>query len=466
MTDIDTPERQDSEEDKSSLGVVATTPLIAQVLEKTQINKYHVRGGWGFSAEDANALADRWQGKKVECVGTSNTLNGADRISDGVLIQSKYCYTVRCSIESAFGPDGGSYRYSGQVIEVPKDQYAACVEIMREKIRSGQVPGTTDPAAAETMVKAGHTTYDQARKIAQAGTFSGVWFDMKTHAMSGGIAAGLSGVISVTHGIAHKKSLKDIAKSAAVAATKGGAVVMAMGVATSQVLRTRAGAIGRVVARKAVGAAHDTNLGKVAIKKLAAASLGKAVSGGAAINHVAKLARSNVVSNTVSMVISTTPDMYRATIQKSISWTQLGKNFAVRGSSSAGGAGGWAVGAIGGAAIGSAVPIVGTAVGGFVGGLAGSLSGGWIAELGSKNLLDRCAKDDDLELLATLPAIVAQMSEEMGLTEEEATHFSKRARRAVTAGVLRDWQASADRDLFIKEKIKEQADLAQRRILP
>ena len=62
----------------------ATDPYIsseiAKALEKkTQIRRYHAKGGHGFAAEDANALADKIRRNKVEMTGMSHEANGADR---------------------------------------------------------------------------------------------------------------------------------------------------------------------------------------------------------------------------------------------------------------------------------------------------------------------------------------------------------------------------------------------------
>ena len=61
-----------------------SAPLTAQALEKTQISKYHTKGGHGFAAEDANNLADTLRGKTAQVVGTSNESNGADRTVNGI----------------------------------------------------------------------------------------------------------------------------------------------------------------------------------------------------------------------------------------------------------------------------------------------------------------------------------------------------------------------------------------------
>ena len=137
------------------LGTTSTSS--AKSIESTQWRKYHTRSGHGFAAEDANALHDRLRGKKVEMAGLSNELNGPDRIVDGCRIQSKYCASARQSVNAAFGDDG-LYRYSGQRLEVPKDQYEKAIVLMEEKILSGKVPGVTAPQQASTIIKKGYVT--------------------------------------------------------------------------------------------------------------------------------------------------------------------------------------------------------------------------------------------------------------------------------------------------------------------
>ncbi|NLY01402.1 MAG: hypothetical protein GXY83_35370 [Rhodopirellula sp.] len=111
--------------DKKAASDALPAPLVAQALETTQIAKYHTKGGHGFSAEDANNFADTVRGKRAEVVGISNELNGADRVVDGLRVQSKYYQSASETLAAAFDPSSGSYRYAGQVLEVPKDQYSA-----------------------------------------------------------------------------------------------------------------------------------------------------------------------------------------------------------------------------------------------------------------------------------------------------------------------------------------------------
>ena len=102
----------------------STTPIDSHIIDpvgaikitqniefETQLMKAHTKGGLGFMAEDANSLHDRWQHKKVEDIGRNNEKNGADRIVDGVYIQTKYYDTAAKTINSAFDVETGMYRY-------------------------------------------------------------------------------------------------------------------------------------------------------------------------------------------------------------------------------------------------------------------------------------------------------------------------------------------------------------------
>jgi len=134
----------------------------------------------GFAAEQANHLYDTVTGHKTEFVGDiidENTgvriKNGADRIVDGVEIQSKYCNSGSSCVNECFEDNGkGGFRYwnsKGQPmqIEVPSDKYGAAVQAMEEKIRRGQVEGVTDPAQAKNIIRKGHFTYEQVKNIAK-----------------------------------------------------------------------------------------------------------------------------------------------------------------------------------------------------------------------------------------------------------------------------------------------------------
>ena len=397
----------------------ASAPLTAAALERTQIAKYHAKGGAGYAAEDANDLADRLRGRQAEVVGRSNERHGADRVVDGVLVQSKYYENAAATMRSAFEPRGGEYRYPGQALEVPKDQYDQCVARMGDRIREGRVPGHTDPADAEKLVKKGTVTFEQARNIARAGNIDSLAFDVKTGAAVSCGVFGLSFAINYAQCLWQGLNSDEAIEQALEEALRTGAATLVAHVASAQLLRTKAAALGTAAARQGVRAVARTSLDKSAIEGIAAASLGKSVYGAAAVNHVSKLLRSNAVTGGVTAVVTCTPDFYRAAFDESISWKQFTKNALVNVASVAGGVGGWMAGAAAGAAVGSFIPLLGTAAGGFIGGLLGALGGGYGAGEVAHSVADEIVEDDAVELIRVLEQELRALCQEYLLTEPE-----------------------------------------------
>jgi hypothetical protein len=413
---------------------------IAKQLEQTQINKFHTKGGTGFAAEEVNAFADKLQFKDVKITGKDNSLNGADRIIDGVAIQTKYYPDSRSTFNAAFN-ESGTYRYQGQVLEVPREQYDECLRLMQDKIKEGKVPGVTDPNEAERFVKKGEVTYKQARNIARAGNVDSLLYDVKTQAVSTSYVFAISFAVQYSLCRLSGQTHEDALKNAISSAVSIGSTSLITGVIASQVLRTKVAAMGTIAARHLVKGAAQTQFGKVAVEKLAAASLGKAVYGAAAINHVSKLLRSNVITSVVATVIISTPDFYRAAISNRMSWSQFSKNLAINASSVAGGVAGWLGGAAAGAAIGSFVPIVGTAVGGVV---VGAFSAGTAASIGTKAVLDHFIEDDAKRMLDLANKSLGEVAYDFLLTEEEINQLIEKVKATVDIDWLRTmYQAGA-----------------------
>lgn len=412
-------------------------PLVAQSLEKTQIAKYHTKGGHGFSAEDANNFADAIRGKQAEVVGISNELNGADRFVDGLQVQSKYFRSASETIASAFEASTGTYRYSGQVLEVPRDQYEACVEIMRGRISQGRVPGYDNPDDAGKIVRRGTITYKQARNIARAGNIDSIIFDIKTQSVTSTYVFAVSFAVAFAQSRWRGEDTKVASKDALGVALSAGVTTLITGLVSAQILRTKAAAIGVASVRSGVKSVSGTTVGREAIHRIAAGSLGKAVYGAAAVNHVSKLLRSNVVTATIAAVATSTPDFYRAALDKSISWRQFTKNVSVNIVGVATGTAGWIGGAAAGAVIGSVVPVIGTAAGGVVGGILGALGGGIGGSAVAKAAADRVADDDSKLLIALLQNEIQELSSEYMLTESEVEHIAIEAGKLVKPKWLR-----------------------------
>lgn len=338
-----------------------------------QYTQYRNRQAHGWAAEDANAMADRLAGKRVEQVGRDNSCNGADRIVNGVQISTKYCATAQDSVNAAF--QDCRYRYSGMKLEVPKDQYDEAVKLMADKIRSGQVPGVADPAAACDMVVKGNCTYNEARNIAKAGNIDSIKFDVKTQAVTCGLTCGMSFLLTYVNSVRDGKTHKEALKEASSQAAKSGATAMVVGVGTQQLLRT---AVGRSMAasathasRTVVNAACKTQLGQQVVEKTASALVGKQIVGQAAKNVLTKGMRTNMVTGGVMLAAQTIPDAVKVCRGK-MSCGQFCENTA----SNAAGLGGGYAGATAGAAIGTAIfPGVGTVIGGIIGGSGGGVAG-------------------------------------------------------------------------------------------
>lgn len=412
--------------------------LVAEMIERLQMGKYHGKGGTGFAAEDANALRDRLTGKEVSVTGTNNEANGPDRIVNGVKIQTKYYQTAALTLDAAFDIDTGRYRYKGQVLEVPRDQYDECVVLMRDKITQRKVAGVTNPRSAEALVKRGDVTYKQARNIARAGNIDSIWFDAKTQAVTTSYVFAISFAVHFGKRIWNGESNQDALKGALVSAMAAGGVTLITGIVASQILRSRAAAIGAVVARNGVRSLASTSAGRKMVERIAQASLGRAVYGGAAINHVAKLFRSNSITSSIATAIITIPDFYRAAITGAISWPQFAKNLVINGTGVTAGAGGWMGGAAAGAAIGSVVPIVGTAAGGFVGGILGAIGGGFVGTTASQAIMDILMEDDAKRMLALLEDVIDELTRDFLLSKPEVEELGE----AIKLTLSNEWLCS------------------------
>ena len=354
----------------------AAASLSTKATESTQWRNYrNPKTGHGYAAEDANALYDRLHGRKVFKTGATNESDGPDRIVDGVRVQTKFCKDAASTIRTSFNKHTGMYRYNGQVLEVPKDQYEEAVKLMSQKIREGKVEGVTDPAQASKMVKASPYTYKQSVRIAKAGNIDSIKFDVMNQAgaslKSGAISTVTSFVDAKMRGESTATALKSSAKQGACTAGK----TMVTGVATQQILRTEVGRTVSAAAQKGIGKAIDatmkTQAGRKVIEKTASAIGGKAVSGAAAKQVLSRAGSTNVITAAVSFVVSAVPDTVRLCRNK-IS----GKEYAIRTASNGAGLAGGTGGAWVGSAIGTAIcPGIGTAVGGFVGSMVGGIGG-------------------------------------------------------------------------------------------
>lgn len=385
-----------------------------QIEENTQWTKYHCGKygltGHGFAAEDANNLADILAGREVEMPGRNNSRNGADRMVDRVPIQTKYCRTAHDSVMAAFDKETGQFRYDGQVIEVPRDQYAEAIEIIRKKISEGKVPGHSNQNDADKIIKKGAVTYRQSRNIAKAGTIDSLKFDAKSQVVSATSSFGISFVIATGLGLIKCRSSEDsdfVIQNAILQGLNNGTITLSSGIVNMQFLRTELGRhIGSTLtanSKAAINTVRQSSVGKIAIDKIATTMSGKPLHGAVARNVVVKSLRTNIIGNMALTTVITLPDMYRCFLEKSISKPQFMKNLIVNTSS------------IGMATLGM---YIGSAFGkGWA--IGGAVALGSASAWAVKKIANHISKDDSEKMQQLINVSLMQLSHDYMIQSEE-----------------------------------------------
>lgn len=401
------------------LFISAAGVLTARQLElNTQWMKYScgIEGlaGHGFAAEDGNAMNDILRGHNVEFSGKDNSRNGPDRIVDGIKIQSKYYINAKRTVGAAFDPTTGMYQYEGQILEVPKDQYAEALLEMEKKILAGKVPGYSEPKDAAKIVKCGDYTYRQAANLTKAGNIDSLVFDAKTHTIIALSAFGISFTIKLCLLMISCRNLeevKDSVKLSFLSGLQNGTITLSSGIMTSQLLKTTFGrnfaAATQWFVNHAVDNVYQRELGRKVVHNLAKNILGKDIYGCAAKNAAKKYTknffRTNIITNLSLLVITTLPDTYYILSNK-ISSRQFVKNISVSSSSIASGT----VGAY-----------IGTFCGGPVGGTIGGLIGGIGGNILSKHIADRIHKDDTEQMYQLVNVALMLLSNDYLIQSED-----------------------------------------------
>lgn len=425
--------------------------------------------GHGFAAEHANHLADIYGGKSARIVGDDNAKNGADRVVDGVFIQSKYCASGSKCVQECF--DNGVFRYwnadgTPMQIEVPSDMYESAIQAMESRIQHGEVPGITDPAEAKNIIRKGHFTYAQVKNIAKAGTVESICYDAASGAIIATNVFGVTAVLTFATALWNGEKIDTALKAAAAQGLKVGGATFVTAVLAGQL--SKAGLNSALVgSSEAIVRIMGPKASAVLVNAFRS---GTNIYGAAAMKSAAKLLRSNVITNVVSFVVLSVGDVGNI-FQGRISGGQLFKNLTNTASTVVGGGVGWtggaaagaAAGAKAGAAIGSFVPGIGTAVGGavggtvggVVGGIAGAFGGGTIASKASNTILDQFIEDDADKMVAIIQDVFTILAEEYLTTLKEAEQIVDDLKEKLTGSLLKDMFASADRKVFARELLEE-----------
>lgn len=419
----------------------------------------NTNAGHAFAAEAANiqnATIDAIGSEdNVIHTGANNAPNGPDYIIEQgngtvIQIQTKYYNSPSATLRACFD-ENGSFRYMTEAgkpmqIEVPKDQYDKVVALMREKIINNQIPGVTDPAEAENIIRKGSVTYKQAVNIAKAGNIDSLLYDAKNGVVTSTVSMGISAVIQFAACIWNHDDVETALKTSLYTGLRTLGNTFVISVLASQLGRTGLQTLlipGSQAIVKAIGP-------KASAVIINAARIGlKPIYGAAAMKSAAKLLRSNVVTAIASFVVFSIPDVVDL-VKGRISVKQLLKNSAV----AIGGIGGTFAGMAAGAAIGSVFPGAGNVIGGIVGSVAGGLG----VSIGVKALTDLIAEDDAQEMLKIISMEFQNIAEEYLLNQTEAEEAVDLLQKKLDANELKNMFASGNHHKYAREMIEPIVD--------
>ena len=420
------------------------------------MEKFHARQGHGFAAERADHLNDYLEGREAKILGDNNAVNGADRIVDGQMIQSKYCSSGSACVAECFRD--GHFRYymeSGKPmqIEVPSDMYDSAVKSMERRICNGEVDGVKDPSEAKKIIRRGAYTYEEAKAIAKAGTVESLKFDATNGMIIASSAIGVSAIITFAVSVWNGDDFSTALDRAVISGLKVGGVSFLSTILASQATRmgiTASMREGTDFVVKVMGS-------KVAGHIANGLQTGQNIYGAAAINNVSKLLRNNIITATITVVILSAKDVIDMFNGK-ISGGQLFKNVATTTGAVAGGAAGWIGGATAGAAFGSLVPLVGTAAGAFVGGIIGSLTGGSIGGTVTNKALNTVIEDDAKKMLKIFETELENVLKNEFLTTYEAELLIETLKSDIDYDALKEMYASGNYAKWANAFIRERYD--------
>ena len=417
------------------------------ITHNDRLNRFNSQQGHGYAAEQGNDLWDRMIGNDAKILGDDNAKNGADRLVNGQLIQTKYCQNARASVDAGF--KNGQYRYldtngNPMQLEVPSDQYEEAVKIMAKKIENGKVPNCNNPSKAKELVRKGNITLEQATNLAKAGTIESLSFDAINSVVIGTSAAGISATITFARALWNGEDLNSAIDNAVFIGIQAGGSAFIISLVSAQLTKTSLNTLFLEPSVKLVKALPSV----VRSNLLATMRNGAPIFGSAASNNLAKLLRGNLIVSAVTSLVLSSQDILNFVTGK-ISGKQLFKEVTTIVSGVVGTTGG-ATGAtalIG--ALGLSLGPVGAAVTSIVGGIIGGGMGTSI----SREILDKFIEDDSIELVRIINKRFSILAFEYLLSEEEIELSLEVLRGCLIQSKLLEMFAAKNRELFADELI-------------
>ncbi len=456
--------------DKAQISKVAPTAFAGVVSAEKAVfpeQKSHVNysAGHGEMAEEALTYLDKLFGKNAAVVGRDNAKDGADRLVNGIHIQTKYYKKATGSLEACFAPQNGNYRYinkdgSPMQLEVPKDQYEKVLSLFKYKIKKGKVPGVTDPKEAENIVRRGRLTYKQAVNLTKPGTIESLAYDAATGIITCSCVFGISFLATMFITWKNTEDINEAIKAGAAAGIQVFGISFLQHMIISQISRTSlAGTLIRpsqFIVEK-IGYKASATL----VNGIRALSGKTPIYGAAASKQLAKIFRSNVLTAIIAFAVFSVPETYKLFARKA-SNAQYIKNMSSLASSIIGGAGGAIAAGVAASKIagvaGTAVsPGVGTVVGlagGFIGGIAGAAVADFVGNVIHEN---------DSETIGRLfNAVTSCVVNEYLLDEKEIDMFIKEMDKVPQKDfekLFEDIQSSDEQETIIRNFLESKLDI-------
>lgn len=410
------------------------------------MRKFNASQGHGYAAERANHLLDLFQGKNSAILGNDNAYGGPDRCVNGIYLQSKYCITGASCIKKAFDENGYKYMVDGKPmpIEVPADNkiYQDAVKAMREKIANGEVTGVSNPSEAETLVRRGNVTYQQAMNIAKAGTIESIVYDAANGVVVSTSAFGISAMVTFAAAIWNGEDWKEAIRMSVESGLKVAGTTFVSSVLSAQIVRVvNHTVVGNVIEKGAKEVFKHLNP-KVAEFYLKSHQCGIINIYNEPMNRASELFKNNLITGSVTVALMSIPsavDLFRGRI----SGKQMFKDVSTTIATVEGGIVGQNIGRVIGARL---IPI--PKVGAFLGGLAGAALCSYFAQSATKYVLDSFIQDDAEEMLLIIEDVFVKMVNDYIVTESEAIDIMEDVQERLDAKLLKDMYASDDREEF------------------
>lgn len=419
------------------------------ITHNDRLNRFNSQQGHGFAAEQGNDLWDRMIGNEAKILGDDNAKNGADRLVNGKLIQTKYCQNARASIDAGF--KNGQYRYidtngNPMQLEVPSDQYDEAVKVMAKKIEDGKVPNCNNPSKAKDLVRKGNITLEQATNLAKAGTIESLAFDAINGVVIGTSAAGISATITFARALWNGEELNSAIDNAVFIGIQAGGSAFIISLVSAQLTKTNLNTIllePSIELVKALPSVVRSNL-------LETMRNGAPIFGAEASNNLSKLLRGNLIVSAVTSLVLSSQDILNFATGK-ISGKQLFKEVTTIVS----GVAGTTVGATGTTALAGALGLSLGPIGAAVTSIVGGIIGGGVITAVSRTILDRFIEDDAIELVRIINKQFAILAFDYLLSEEEIELSLEVLRGCLMQSKLLEMFVAKNRELFADELILE-----------